>query len=181
MYLNIITPCSRPQNLMIISESINIPRENYRWIAVYDSEVPLSPDLVPYNCEIYNHKNHQSISGNSQRNYALSLIKDGYVYFNDDDTLLHPELWDNIKDIENVDFISFKQNNKNGGLRLMGDVIEYTYIDSHNFIVNHDIIGDAIWEIGNYSADCIFAKACFQKTKNTLWIDKVLSIYNILS
>ena len=36
MFLNIITPCSRPENLRIISESINIQKENYRWIFVYD-------------------------------------------------------------------------------------------------------------------------------------------------
>lgn len=29
MFLNIITPCTRPENLHKISESINIPKENY--------------------------------------------------------------------------------------------------------------------------------------------------------
>ena len=37
MYLNIITPCIHIENLVEISKSINIPRENYRWIVVFDS------------------------------------------------------------------------------------------------------------------------------------------------
>jgi len=38
MFLNIITPSCRPENLHKISKSINIPRENYRWIVVFDLE-----------------------------------------------------------------------------------------------------------------------------------------------
>ncbi len=34
MFLNIITPCSRPDNLNEVSKSINIPPEHYRWIVL---------------------------------------------------------------------------------------------------------------------------------------------------
>ena len=50
--LNIITPCSRPENLHIISQSINIPKDNYRWIVIYDGISLPSADLIPENCEI---------------------------------------------------------------------------------------------------------------------------------
>lgn len=180
MILNIITPCSRPENLIKISESINIPKESYRWIIVYDSEQPIDNSLTPENGECYHHKNNNSISGNSQRNFALSLVEGGYVYFNDDDTLLHPDLWDNIKDISDVDFISFMQNHKNGSLRLMGNNINVGHVDSHNFIVNHNIIGDTLWNIERYDADGYFAVECFSKSKNKIWLDKVLSTYNLL-
>ncbi len=68
--LNIITPCSRINNLQIISESINIPKENYRWIVVYDSLILPNSDLIPSNCEFYLHKDINSVFGNAQRNYA---------------------------------------------------------------------------------------------------------------
>jgi hypothetical protein len=179
MFLNIITPCSRPENLLKISESINIPKENYRWIVVCDSELLPNEELIPKNCEIYHHKNSSSISGNSQRNYALDLIIDGHIYFNDDDTTIHKDLWETIKDLEN-DFISFKQLNNNGDLRLLGDEIIVGGIDSHNFIVSKNIVGSSRWIINRYDADGYFAQECYLKSLNSVYFDKVLSIYNTL-
>jgi hypothetical protein len=181
MFLNIITPCSRPENLLTVSDSINIniPRENYRWIVVFDSDCFPNFDLIPKNCECYMIKDLNSISGNAQRNYALSLVDSGHVYFNDDDTTIHEDLWENIKELEN-DFISFSQSNQNGSFRLMGDFIEVFNIDSHNFIVSKDIIGYSKFSIREYVADGIFAKECYSRCRNPLFINKVLSIYNCL-
>jgi len=179
MFLNIITPCSRPENLRIISESINIPKENYRWIVVYDGLNLENKDLIPDNCEFYYHKNLNSKSGNDQRNFALNLINNGHVYFNDDDTTLHPDLWENINNLTE-DFIHFKQNNKNGTLRLHSEIIKVGHIDSHNFIVSNNIIGNHRWDIGKYDADGYFAIECFNNSKSKIYINKVLSIYNNL-
>ena len=63
MYLNIITPCSRPENLHKIAESINIPKDNYRWIVVCDLDELPNANLIPQNCEIYTHKNKESVAG----------------------------------------------------------------------------------------------------------------------
>jgi hypothetical protein len=179
MFLNIITPCSRPENLIRISESINIPNENYRWIVVCDSESLPNDDFIPDNCEIYHHKDLNSISGNGQRNYALKMVQKGYVYFNDDDTTIHPELWENIKNLNN-DFISFSQLNNNGTLRLIGDIIRVGHIDSHNFIVSHNLVGDTIFNLEKYDADGYFAIECREKSKSPIFINKPLSIYNQL-
>jgi len=178
MFINIITACSRPSNLIKISESINIPKENYRWIVVHDGLENPKGIKIPNNCEFYNHKDPKSSFGNSQKNYAIDLISEGYVYFNDDDTLIHPELWESIKDLEN-DFISFKQNDKRGNLRLKGDV-RYQKIDSHNFILTKELIGDTRWDSSKYEADGLFAVECFNKSKSYIKVDKVLSIYNQL-
>jgi hypothetical protein len=179
MKLNIITPCSRPENLIKISESINIPKDNYRWIVVFDSEQLPNNELIPDNCEVYLHRNHLSVVGHSQRNYALDMITEGYVYFNDDDTLIHSELWENIKNLNN-DFISFSQLNKDGSLRLKGDNISVNNIDSHNFIIDYSIIGNTRFIITKYDADGYFAHECYNKSKNNIWLDKPLSIYNLL-
>ena len=175
MYLNIITPCSRPKNLKLISESINIPKENYRWIVVFDGlEIP----EIPNNCEAYSIKDNNSIYGNAQRNYALDLITDGYVYFNDDDTTIYPELWDEIKD-KDADFISFKQSNKDGLLRLEGNEIIPNFIDSHNFIASSKCINTR-WVLDRYDADAFFAMECYKNAKESLYIPKILSVYNFL-
>jgi hypothetical protein len=180
IFLNIITPCSRPYNLFTISKSINIPRPNYRWIVVFDSASLPDIKLIPENCEYYLHKNNESRFGNAQRNYGMSLINNGHVYFNDDDTTIHPLLWQNINLLDEYDFISFKQQNKNGTHRLNSDKIQVDHIDSHNFIIsasitkNHKFIPDA------YNADGIFATKCFEQAKKYIHISSYLSIYNSL-
>jgi hypothetical protein len=178
MFLNIITPCSRKENLSAIAESINIPKENYRWIVVFDSEE--IPDIeLPSNAEYYCHKDINSRCGNAQRNHAIDKVKEGYVYFNDDDTTMHPEFWDNIKDSEE-DIISFMQVNKDGTLRLYGDNLQVYHIDSHNFVVANRIIEDTRWVIDYYISDGVFAEDCSKKAKTKKYIPKALSVYNTL-
>jgi len=177
MFLNIITPCSRPENLQVISESINIPKENYRWIVVFDAlEIPAN---VPNNCEAYCIKDNNSIYGNAQRNFGIDLVTNGHVYFNDDDTIIQPTLWDEIKDKDYADFISFKQSNKDNTLRLEGIEIAINYIDSHNFITSLQSINTR-WVLDRYDADAVFAIECYKNAKKTLYIPKVLSVYNSL-
>ena len=177
MFLNIITPCSRPENLEIISKSINIPRDKYRWIVVFD--LLDMPENIPDNCEWYSIKDVNSISGNAQRNFALNLVTHGHIYFNDDDTIIHHELWEEIKNQE-ADFISFKQVEKDGSIRLEGNNISVGNIDSHNFVTSINCVGDTRWVLDRYDADGVFARRCFEKAKTILYIDKVLSAYNTL-
>jgi hypothetical protein len=179
MFLNIITPCSRPENLHTISKSINIPSLNYRWIVVFDMDNFPDKELIPDNCEIYLHKNHRSVVGHSQRNFAINLVNEGYIYFNDDDTTIHPELWENIKNLD-TDFISFSQLDKSGELRLTGDIIKIGNIDSHNFMVNSKIIQNTKFLIEKYDADGYFAEECYNKSSTKTFINKPLSIYNLL-
>lgn len=177
--LNIVTPCSRFGNLKKISESINIPKENYRWMVVFDSK-QIPPDIhIPENCEPHAHFNIKSRVGNAQRNYAISLIKSGHIYFNDDDTTIHPDLWNSIKDL-NDDFIYFQQATKKGNLRLSGKRIGVNYTDSHSFIVNSNVIENVRYDLSKYNADGSFALNCSKNAKTIKFIPKILSIYNSL-
>jgi hypothetical protein len=178
MFLNIVTPCSRPQNLHLISNSINIPRDCYRWIVVFDGNEPPTKNLIPDNCEIYCFQDKDSAYGHYQRNYALELIKDGYVYFNDDDTILHRNLWDNIRMLEN-DFITFNQLHQNGMPRLTSPIIEVGQVDSHTFIFKRELSGDLKF-LNAYVADGIFATELSKRAKNPIHLVKFLSVYNSL-
>jgi hypothetical protein len=178
MFLNIITPCSRPENLDVISKTINIPKDRYRWIVVFD--LPEVPESIPENCEAYAVKDVNSTSGNAQRNFALDLVKQGHIYFNDDDTIMQPNLWDEIKSADVEDFISFKQVDKNGSIRLEGINISLGTIDSHNFVVSAECVGNTRWVLNRYDADGVFAHECHKKAHNKMYIPKVLSVYNSL-
>lgn len=181
MFLNIVTPCCRPENLHTIAGTINIPRDRYRWIVVFDLDEMPDKMYIPDNCECYLHRDSKSIAGHAQRNFANQLIDKGHVYQNDDDTALHPELWENIKDLDHADFISFAQLDGDlGVVRLPGNDISLQRIDSHNFIVSRELIGDTKWQIERYDADGLFAIDCVQKSKSRVYIPEVLSIYNWL-
>lgn len=160
--INIITPCSRPENLSVIEQSINIPIEYYRWIIVLDMDTVPSCYL-PSMAEIYLHRNSQSIVGHAQRNYALQKIRDGHIYFNDDDTTIHAELWINIKDcLDKHDFISFDQANKDGSLRLYGNRVMVNHIDSHNFMISAKLCKNIRFDIDKYNADGILPHSVLQ-------------------
>lgn len=179
MFINIITPCCRPENLHAISKSIKIPRKNFRWIVVFDSEELPPQHLIPKKCEAYAHKNPKSISGNDQRNYAIDKVTEGYLYFNDDDTIIHKDLWKTVKDLD-YDFISFPQEWPNKTIRLEGKQVGVNFTDSHNFMVKYEVAKDVRWRLDIYAADGIFAYDTAIKSKTLAHIPVVLSTYNVL-
>ena len=178
MYLNIITPVTRYGNLDAIRRSINIPRESFRWLCVFDGTH--IPHHLPEDCEAYIHVDERSGAGNAQRNYALDLVEKGHIYFNDDDTEIHPFLWRKIHTLDDYDFIHFSQINRDGSLRLKGERVMNGSIDSHNFVVGKECVGSIRWDLKRYDADGVFAEDCYRKSVHSIFIPKVLSIYNSL-
>lgn len=174
--INIITPCSRLKNLKKIYESINIPKENYRWIVVFDKDV-LPTDLPP-TVEPHLHRNPDSKVGNAQRNYGIDLVTTGWIIFIDDDTILHQDLWSEIKDLNN-DFIHFGQELK-GIPRLSGQRIMVERIDTGQFVFKKDIVKDHKFPLKVYQGDGIFAMLVSNETKDIKYIPKILSKYNQL-
>lgn len=97
--LNIITPCSRTQHLRSIYYSIgasffNCPTK-INWHIVLDNHVELDkheiikcPDF-PFVSIIFHQSLTKSYYGNCCRNIALDLIDSGFIYFLDDDNLMH--------------------------------------------------------------------------------------------
>jgi len=183
MFVNIITPCSRPENLHKIAQSIKLSRYNYQWIIVHDSDKLPDISLLPLNALHIAKRVEGSTSGNGQRNIALDLISDdpyNWIYFNDDDTIIHPELWDNVRKNYDSDFIHFQQEDVDGNIRLYSNSIEVGQVDSHNFIFKVKLLGDTRWQLDKYDADGYFAKEIYAKAKHPVYLNKVLSTYNLL-
>jgi SAM-dependent methyltransferase len=195
MFLNIITPSNKPHNIPKIWNTINIPKDNWRWIVVFDGDELPPIDPLP-NTEFYFHKNPDSISGNSQRNFGLDRVESGFILFLDDDTVLHPLLWENVKMVEDsIDFVSFDSSWNTMGegelscdnliwnnlvIRTKGSDPKIDHIDTGNYIVNSRISQKFRWDLSSYNSDGKFCLECFNSSLNKIYIPKILSFFNLL-
>jgi|SRR5579862_9379225 len=102
--LVLITPCSRPELLCRVYESIRFSLVT-RWIVVFDAEhVPhrtLPAELTRHpQITLAAMRVQSSKYGNAQRNLGLQIARTMYdhfdplVYFLDDDTIVHPRFYD---------------------------------------------------------------------------------------
>lgn len=178
MIINIVTPCSRPENLTEISESINIPLGRYRWIVLFDADaLPSTP--LPKNAEVYLARMTDSLVGNGQRNKALDIIQSGYVLFLDDDTILHKDFWEAVR-YATEDVVCWQQSWKDGNHRLDAGDFRVGHIDSGSFMVKRSVIGDIRWDLDRYDADGYFAEKIVAKRRTIRKINQYLSHYNYL-
>ena len=183
--LTIITPCTRPGNLMRLKESIPFEHVD-KWIIVYDESVTPNAHLFhEERIQEYGCQGH-SIAGNIQRNYALNLIGDTYVYFLDDDTIMHPDMGDFLKTVEPNHMYTFDQlrNAKEFPFTetLKGDSIEMFRIDTAMCLIDSSLIQGIRWAVDEYTADAIFITECYSNhPESWIYVDRVLSYYNYLT
>ena len=177
MNLTIITPCSRPENLQKVKESITI---TCTWIIVYDSERPIEQFsdekwIIETNVK-------GGISGNLQRNLAFDYVElNDWVYFLDDDNLLHPDFYKLcIFPQRSMGYI-FGQDLGNGQLRIPNkDNIKVGHIDQAQYLLHMSLIGKSRF-LQVYEADGYFIQDIYRKHSNEINISEaVLSYYNKL-
>jgi predicted O-methyltransferase YrrM len=179
--LTLITPSYRVNNLLEIKKSINFEYIE-EWIIVYDgSKIIDNPYLFEnqennkikeyvYKCE------NGGISGNPQRNYALSKITnpDALMYYLDDDNIIHPNLYKLLNIINNNKIYTFNQYN-----RINGDNIKPNYIDTAMFIAPYNLCKNVRWILNEYGADGLYIKECYDENKNIhIYVDNNLCYYN---
>ena len=93
----IVTPCYRQQNLETIRKSIDFS-VIHKWYIVYDTsrdrhytKIFKDPQIIELECSDF------GIAGHPQRNFAIDIIEDGFIYFVDDDNIVHPNCWPDRK------------------------------------------------------------------------------------
>jgi len=100
---NIVTRCTRPQFLKTVKESIfKTIKFDIKWWVVFDTRVIKDID-AEFLSEL------QSIGGtplffegvegdfaHSLLSKTIDLIEDGFIYFLDDDNILHEDFWDEM-------------------------------------------------------------------------------------
>jgi hypothetical protein len=181
MKITIITPCSRPQNLKEIFLSINFDYVD-KWIIVYDTtrgrtytkQFEDHPNILEEECC------DPGISGNPQRNHGLRLVLEGFVYFLDDDNIVHPDLWAILPSLDEDYFYTWDQ--LRGEQVIEGSAIEYRQVDTAMFLVPKKICKNLKWFTEFYEADYIFIRTIYyhNPTKHQ-YIAKTLSYYNKLT
>jgi hypothetical protein len=199
--LNLITPCSRANNLFKIKKTINFDRIN-KWIIIYDTSVIKTKKKLfteHKNIIEFFHKDKLSVSGNSQRNYALEYLnkkknKNFFIYFLDDDNILHKNFYKVIDNFDNdkMNFIyTFDQlrkqkiyiNNQFQHIKILkGNIIKTGYIDIAMFLPNFSLINNIRWPKKKYTADGEYIVKCMKNNKNKhRYLPLVASHYNFIS
>ena len=182
--LTIITPCSRDDNIPAVFKSINFDKIT-KWIIVYDTSTKTEynklyenhPKIMEVECNI----KPLSGKGQPQRNYGMSLVDDGYIYFLDDDNIIHPEFWSIVDLLDNEHFFTFDQIRNESGEILSGNNLQVCFIDTAMFIVHKKHIGDIKWLEDRFASDGFFI--CAINTNNNeshVYISSIGCYYNYL-
>ena len=181
---------TRPDNLLPMRYAIDrarIPEVEVRWIIVTDSNTVgemLSPELWDDTKYISHPTNYSGASGNPQRNAALKESQGDYVYFLDDDNIIHPDLLrECYSHMLRGECIVVNQVNKENKVRLTAsrEAIKPTFIDTAQFLIPGDIARNYTWDVWDYCADGIYFSTIYKENKDKFVIvNKNLSYYNYL-
>ena len=180
--LHIITPCSRQSNLPRLFQTIDFARID-KWIIVYDTSNDRQYEkLYTSHCQISEVECAGGISGNPQRNHALDMVDDTWVYFLDDDNVIHPNFWSVIDRLDIHKFYTFDQQRNTHGKVLRGNNIAVRHIDTAMFIVHTSHIRDTRWICDKYDADGHFICDINRNNEGAqCYLDIVASYYNYLA
>ena len=178
--LTIITPCSRHNNIPILYKSIPFDKID-KWIIVYDTSRDRTytklydghPQIVEVGC-------NGGISGNPQRNYGMTLVDDGFIYFLDDDNIVHPDFGSIIDQLKCRYFYTFDQQ-RTANTIFNGHIIQIRRIDTAMFIVHKQHIKDITWVTDRYDADGVFISSVARKNYGAyVYLNKVGCYYNFI-
>jgi hypothetical protein len=180
--LTIITPSCRQQNLHKVKESIDFDKID-KWIIVYDTSNNRSyTKLFPNNPKILELECNAGISGNPQRNLGIKSVSDGFIYFLDDDNIVHPNFWKVLSTFQPDYFYTFDQlRDSRTGHILPGNMVAVNFIDTAMFVVHRRHIGEIAWREDMYNADGYFISDIFAKHPNAhKYIKQICCYYNNL-
>ena len=100
-----------------------------------------------------------TVAGHSYRNIGIPKATGEWIYFLDDDNILHPNFSDLLEYMDrDKDVIFFSQIFANQKIRLMPVTIDVGGIDTAMFLVKKSVMDNHKWDEGAYTADGILAK-----------------------
>lgn len=181
--LTIITPCSRPENLRGVLQSIDFNVVS-QWIIVHDTKHRPFIQVFPNDEKIHEYPctgPPGSTSGNAQRNFGLELVHEGYVYFLDDDNLVHPNFYTEVvPNLRPKCILTFDMQYANGGV-LRGASPRPRQIDTAMVVFDRATCAHLRWTLHEYIADGLFIEALVNLAQDHwTYVPKVAAWYNRL-
>jgi hypothetical protein len=182
MELTIITPCMRPHFLSKVCESIDFDKIK-QWIIVYDTSKNIkfekqfsnNSKILEIEC------NKQTYGAGCKRMKALKLVTSGFVYFLDDDNIIHANFWNILKKVELTNFYTWNCDVIFNNTVYYGNECKVNTIDTSQFLVPVDIISKTIWKNG-YCADGLFIEEIYKNNPDKLcYINEIASYYNYIT
>jgi hypothetical protein len=185
--LTIVTAVSRGENLPLIEKNLSIvkPLFDVSWCCVLDKakvklhQITVTPNILA--------EADGGDDGSTPKNVAISLIRDGWIYFLDDDNLIHPNFPLAAREAILVNpskkcFV-FAQAWWDDTHRLDAGPIRCGNIDTACFLLHRSVIAEAKWSLFPHekSSDFNFINPIWQRVPDDfLFINEVCAYYNKL-
>lgn len=184
--LTIITAVTRPENLPALARSIEPGRELFSitWRVVFDGAKVKHMDVPGAVTAVVSHAG--SGWGNYQKNFALDCTADGWVYFLDDDNIIHPDFFSAMhRAIYETDASGFAFPQIDGcgeaTKRACPEHMRPDYIDLAQVMMSRELIGDQRFILGAYNADGRLIASLYAANPCAwAFLDKPLCFYNYL-
>lgn len=169
--LTIITACSRPENLARIAPTVAVGMSYFSlsWLVIFEDW-------------------HDEFSriGNWQKNAALEAVRDGYVWFLDDDNLVYPAFFPALAQVcaGEAQAVFFHQQMETGVRFARPENVALNRIDLAQFVLDRKLIADHRFKVDEYNSDGRIIDEIWQKYPSkdkALFIDEVLCYYNRLN
>ena len=176
--LTIITPAYRLDLLnKKVRDSIRFEHVS-EWIIVYDgTKIAEDFRMFPNEPKIKEYVfRGEGISGNPQRNYALTKVsdEDTFLYYLDDDNIIHPNLYNLLQIATKGTMYAFDQDSD----RKAHDVA--AGLDTAMMLVYCGACKGIWWRPELYGADGIYTAECYKKIGSCVYIPSTLCYYNEL-
>jgi hypothetical protein len=153
------------------------------WYIIYDTsknrdytfKYEIHPKIKEFKC------NTEGVCGHPQINYALNMIKEGFVYVLDDDNIIHPNFWKILPTLDNNVIYTWDQLRCDTNSIMKGGNITRNCIDTAQFIVPRKYIGNIRWVKNERCGDYTFISEIYKKhSKAFKVIDDVCCYFNYL-
>lgn len=179
--LCIVTPCSRPENLPALRDSIDWD-QTLRWLIAHDAQQTFTPPQFDHPQIEEFHVQQPSFAGHGQRNHALKRIREGFVYFLDDDNIVHPSFWGLLSKFRPGALNVFCMEGHPDPERLDPAHPGPNTIDTAMFCFDRRLAGDLRWLPHLYDADGVFAQSLLLRHPESLCVlDEPAAYYNRLN
>lgn len=190
--ISIVTPVTRVNNIKYMIDGVE-KGYNYfdiDWYIILDVTKNIDTKVVYnlfsgkqiVNVIIVESNDTTSIMGYGQKNYALDNIKDGYVWFLDDDNLVHENFFIVINELlkSNPNGIIMKQKLETFERDVNPGMLRETHVDQAQYFLRRDYIGNKRYFL-RYCADGEFIETLYKNNPNNfIFHHGVLCYYNRL-